>query len=479
MRRSFTLLVFSAAAGCFTLETSDSGTASGDGLRSPPAPPATATATPGDRIQDAATDGPAAAGDGSAHDAGAIIDAGDGGDGAPPRFVPAYYDVNHVLSTGQSLSVGSQGTTILSTAQPFFNLMPNTGVRGPATAAQADFTSFVPLVEANVETMGSGLANLATELAETTELLGLPAPQDKHVILVSGHGVGGRAYAALKKGGTEPAYANGLKQVSEAKRLADADGKSYVVRVVTNVHGESDHVAKNTNYAQNLVEWQQNYEDDVKAITGQTGTLPMLHTQFSSWTKYSTATSAVVIAQLQASVDHPDAIPLVGPKYFLPYVADGVHLTSEGYRWMGEYYAKVYRQIVIQGRRWEPLRPVAAVSAGVEILVTFHVPAPPLVLDTTSITDPGNYGFEYTDDSGAPPAITAVALTSPTTVKITLASEPTGGGKRVRYAYTGVIGARAGTTSGPRGNLRDSDATVSRSGKPLQNWAVHFDFAVP
>ena len=48
-----------------------------------------------------------------------------------------------------------------------------------------------------------------------------------------------------------------------------------------------------------------------------------------------------------------------------------------------------------------------------------------------------------------------------------------------RYAFTGVAGATGGPTTGARGNLRDSDATPSRNGSPLWNWAVHFDAPIP
>jgi hypothetical protein len=68
-----------------------------------------------------------------------------------------------------------------------------------------------------------------------------------------------------------------------------------------------------------------------------------------------------------------------------------------------------------------------------------------------------------------------VQVTGSDTVAITLAATPTGANKRLRYAYTGVPGNAAGPTSGPRGNLRDSDATPSLYGNPLYNWCVHFD----
>ncbi|MFP6685386.1 MAG: hypothetical protein VB934_11760 [Polyangiaceae bacterium] len=121
------------------------------------------------------------------------------------------------------------------------------------------------------------------------------------------------------------------------------------------------------------------------------------------------------------------------------------------------------------------MRPLSISRNATVITVSFAVPAPPLVLDTTLVTDPGNFGFEYVDDSRAPPAIVDVAITAPTVVTVTLASVPTGANQRLRYAYTGVDGAPSGPLTGPRGNLRDSDATVSAHGYDLSNWCLHFD----
>jgi hypothetical protein len=99
------------------------------------------------------------------------------------------------------------------------------------------------------------------------------------------------------------------------------------------------------------------------------------------------------------------------------------------------------------------------------------------VLDTTRVDDPGNQGFEFTDDSGAPPAIDGVAITAEDTVEITLAAPPTGGNRRIRYAYT--FGGCGGPRTIARGNVRDSDATPSQAGYELFNWSVHFDLPVP
>lgn len=399
---------------------------------------------------------------------------GAGGSGAQPLDL-VYYDVNHVLATGQSLSVGATGVPPLSTAQPYDNRMFVGGV-----ASVTNLTSFVPLTEGvdpAVETMSSAFANLVTELGRDETLLYQPAGEQTHDLLVTLHGIGGTAYVGLKKGTV--AYDNGMAQLVAGEAVSAQLSLSHVVRAVTTVHGESDHIAGNLSYENDLIEWQQDYEDDVQALTGQSEPVPLLQTQMSSWTRYGQAQSVIPTAQLAASRNNPDDVILVGPKYAVAYSTDGVHLTSDGYRHMGELYANVYRRVVLEGRRWLPLQPRDVWRSGAVITVVFDVPVPPLVLDTTLVTNPGDYGFEFYDDSGSPPAIQTVMLVSDDRVVITLTSTPTGGDRRLRYAHTGTPGALAGATTGPRGNLRDSDDTPSRHFYPLYNWCVHFDEPVP
>jgi hypothetical protein len=391
-----------------------------------------------------------------------------------PAFVFVERDLNHVLATGQSLSVGAQGNPPLTTTQPFDNVTFVTGVMSGGTG----LTSFIPLVEGDllgatpVETMSSGFANLVTKTTRDV------AGGRSHDLLVSAHGVGGTAYVGLKKG-TQP-YASGIAQATAGRDLAQAAGKSYVIRAVTTVHGESDHVDKNEKYAGDLVQWQTDYETDVKALTGQTEPVPMFETQFSTWTVLSgnPPTSPIPAMQLAAHVNAPGKVILVGAKYHLPYAADGLHLTNEGYRHMGEDYAKAYRRVILEGKKWEPVRPKSIVRAGAVVTVEMHVPSPPLVLDTTLVTNPGNFGFEWKDDAGSM-KIVNVEIAGPTTVNITLEKTPTGANQRLRYAFTGTPAAPGGPTTGPRGNLRDSDTTKSLHDYPLYNWCIHFDEPVP
>ena len=372
--------------------------------------------------------------------------------------------LHHVVGTGQSLASGSGGTPPLSTAQPYGNRMFGTGV----LAGGSGLTTFVPLVERDVETMSSSFANQVTKQTR--------AAGGAHDMLVSVHAVGGAPYRLMKKG--NPAYAVTLAQVAAAGSIARTSRLAYDVTAITSADGGGDHVDKNTHLASDLAEWQHDFETDIEALTGQTGTIPLFNTQYSSWTEYD-PTSPIPLAQLRAHVEVPGKVIVVGPRYALPYGPDGVHLTNEGYRQMGEYHARAYRKVVVEHGVWEPLRPQTVTRAGAVITVRFLVPKPPLVLDTTLATNPGNLGFEYADDGPGSPTITSVALAGPDSVTVSLSAEPSAGNRRIRYAYTGVLGAHAGLQTGAHGNLRDSDTTPSQSGSALYDWCVHFDEAVP
>lgn len=327
---------------------------------------------------------------------------------------------------------------------------------------------FVPLVEGDsffadphpVETMSSGLANEATKLAKEKH------GKAEHDVLVSLHGRSGYAYLCLRKGGCNwwddrdyvKAFDDGMMQVTDAFALAKAAGKSYAVRAVTAIHGEHEHYS-NTG--------------GVKTITGQTVAVPLLISQYSHWN--DAPHTEISFLQLDAHVRSKGKVVIVGPTYALPYSDDCLHFLSEGERWLGEYFAKAYARIVVEGRDWEPVRPTSATIAGNVITVKYQLPAPPLVIDTQRVAEAPSYGFELDDASGTPPAITSVELAGPDSVKITLASAP-GANARLRYAYT-FTGCMDGRTSA-RGNLRDSDATPSQNGYDLFNWSVHFDVAL-
>jgi hypothetical protein len=348
------------------------------------------------------------------------------------------YDVNHIYVTGQSLAIGVEGDPALSTSQPYENVMFVGGVANPASLA-----SLSPLVEASVETLGSGMANLVTSLAGT------------HKALVSASAAGGTAYDGIKQGTS--IHTNGLAQVTAGLAFAEADEETYAVRAVVVVHGEQDGNEGSTTYDDDCIEWQAALEADIQAITGQTGIIPLLHTQMSA-----IAGSDIPLAQLRAHIAAPGRVILVGPKYHLPTV-DGSHLTNEGYRQLGEEYGKVYHRVINQRATWEPLRPLSVSRVGATVTVVFRVPVAPLVFDTTIVSAVDDMGFGW---SGGGATITDVDITAPDTVEITLSSATAG---TLTYAQGADIA----------GNLRDSDTTVeSLNGYDLFNWCCHFSEVV-
>jgi hypothetical protein len=367
--------------------------------------------------------------------------------------------LDHILILGESLAAGFDGAPALST-------IPS--LKHYRFVSDSSSTNLLNLYELGTETIASSLGGQ----------LSLSAPGRR--ILVSNNGSPGAGYAAQQKG--TALYNRAISMVEAAPQTVACSLYSYHPRAIVVLGGESD--GGSTAYDLSMRQWQSDYQKDIQRVTGYPDSIPMLHSQISAWTSPAGGGGATTKANyglLLESETNPTKTILVGPRYFLPHAGasanyPGLHLSNTGYRWLGEYYAKVYKQVIVDGGSWTPLKPNTASRVANVITVTFSVPVPPLSLDTAAVSNPGNNGFEYTDDSGSPPSITNVQVTGNTTVQITLSATPTGTNKRVRYAFTGIPGAYGGPTTGPRGNLRDSDATPSAYGNgPLYNWCVHFD----
>jgi hypothetical protein len=390
------------------------------------------------------------------------------------------YALSHVLFGGQSLSIGTTGTPVLSTTEPFSNLMFNGGTVPSAndlTTAMPVQTSLLPLIEAVLN--GASGETIATCFAATVYQwmaeAGILMP-----LLMSGWGVGGQQYSNLAKGTL--AYTRGQQQVSQGQSLATAAGYStFGVRSLLWIHGEADQF--NTAYDVNLATLQANFEADVMALTGQSTNVPLIMCQTSGLCNNAVTPGTVLsqYLQLQASVNNPGKIVLTGPSYMCQY--NNIHMTNQGYRKLAGYFAKAWLKTVFQNQPWRPLSPRKIVRDGVNIYVDFWVPVPPIRINLGDVLQPtfvtgSKYGFEYWDASGSPPAITAVNVIGPTTLQIVLASVPTGSTKQLRYAYSFSPSTIAGPTTGQRGNLCDSDTSTNYAGDTLTNWCVHFNQAI-
>lgn len=355
---------------------------------------------------------------------------------------------NHILSTGQSLSIGTFASPSLTITQPFLNKGLN-----------YNQTALIPLVEPafssqiGVETMSSALANSLTNYS------GL-GPNYKSIVTICG--ANGTKYIGLKKG--TQSYTNGLGQISNALNYSINSNTPFKVNAITIIHGEDDNSAGTSSdtYASYLVEWQNDFNTDIKSITGQTNNIPLFTDQL-------TRSGNVQIGQWIAARENPNKIILVTPKYILDYV-DGIHLNNYSSRRLGEYYGKVMKKVLVDKETWLPLSPKKLTISDNIIIAEFNVPVEPLVIDNTAVSAKTNLGFAYFDNSNSA-SINAVSILNSHTIKITLSKTPTGNNKRLRYGA-------------PSGNIRDSDTTSAlyndanvpvKMGNLLRNWLVTFD----
>ena len=407
----------------------------------------------------------------------------------PRSFTMPAADIVVYLVTGQSLAVGYTQTSLglFTTTQRFGNLMLNGGVRagqalGGAVSSSA-MTSLVPLV-ATADSDGASdgyqfADSIANGFADTLAMLA--ASQGRKVqIAMAVAGFSGQSYAAIKKG--TQTYANALAMVTAIKTLAAAEGKTVAVGGVVIVHGEADQMAHTAAYDADMVALQTDYQTDLAAITGQSGTIPLLQSQTSSAPNTLATTVRISDLQLNAAKLAPGRVFLYGPKYQYNYVVGGVHLAPAGYCQLGEQLARSEFARLSGGV--PSIMPIGAVLLGKTVIVRLSVPTPPLVLDTTAVIPPtananGLDGWEFEDGSSSPPAIASWSWIDAVNgvAQINLASVPTGTSPRIAFAETSgsVVDFYGGGAFGQRGNVRDSTAIPSLFGFPTgYNWCPIF-----
>lgn len=398
---------------------------------------------------------------------------GDAPADAPPM---APYDWIGVLGTGQSLEVGGGPAGNLDTMQPFKNLKlvdKGPDPKYPIDASGAPQWDTTPLTEplrARVAGSGTGYTdgqypnNIEAEsphsgMANTLSTIWNARGLGDYISVHTEVGWSGHCLADLNKQGGKRAYPASINETRVWKMLAAKAGKTYGVGGLIMTHGECD--SANTGYEAGIYQLWQDYNTDVKAITGQTTDVVLLMSQQSS-TAISTTGSAVAV--WKAGVDHPGQIVCTGPKYQFQYLPDHQHMPAPGYERMGQKYAEVFDQIVNKKIAWQPLQPTKIGRAGAVVTVDFHVPNPPLLWDAHVLAPhqqvntawaAGN-GFEVSGSAGPLTIMTTEIKAS--SVVITLAQDPGAGKVTVAYAITQDGGGnQGGTNQAARGKLRDSD----------------------
>jgi hypothetical protein len=424
---------------------------------------------------------------------------------AGPRLL---FNITGIVGTGQSLSVGAEARVFSAAArQPRFNNLKLAlgGAQVPPFNANAPSLSLVPLVEpvrALATTFPSAYpANLYGEtphaaMAAQVTMMARQAGAPDYVTAHSVVGESGQGMNVINKTAVEVvngatstgrAYRATLFEVAAIRRLAAARGQTYGVGAIMLTHGETD--AGNTGYEAAMVRLWSDYNQDLRAITGQTEPIPLITSQQHSFgfvAGQRVGASASTLAEWRVGLNNPNNIICAGPKYQYPYSPDGIHLVTRGYELLGEKYGEVYFQRVVLGNNWQPLQPISVARSGRVVTVRFHVPVPPLAFDTV-LPRPHQgplltqwsrgRGFELRVGN-TPLVINEVRIVSADTVQI-IASANVPAGTTVGYAVTSS-GVQLPGISRRWGNLIDSDRTVGAfTGQAQPNYAVAFELPVP
>ena len=296
---------------------------------------------------------------------------------------------------------------------------------------------------------------------------------DPRKLLLTNAGIGGLPIAAYAKGATPDYYNRPIDAASQIAPLAAAQGKTACCVAVEMMQGGTDG-ADGTLYAAYQPAFQAfalNYQADMQAAYGQ-ARRPLFATfQVSGANASDTDNLGVPRAQLDTILNfpNPDAI-MIAPGYFVPdqsALENSPHWMPNGELWFGLKKGQVYHKVLDRNEGWLPLYCNKQTYRGQSWLLEFHVPEPPLQLQsvyvgTSAVILGGaanpNYGITFTDAAGALPTVGVgfIPLTDETTTKCIIggsfARPPSG---PIRWTIGGAA-LSSGST-----NICDSDATVA------------------
>lgn len=299
------------------------------------------------------------------------------------------YDLNHIVSNGQSLSVGGSDFTNTAPSQPFFNSMIfDSSSTYDITAPNASTLSLIPLIQPMRTLLGSAPypQNIAGQPCDISVANGLSRVARQAMIFLSVVGQSGQPYSYWGPSGSGSSYAASLYEMRVAKRLATTLGaKNPGLLMVDILAGEADEF--NSSYAANLQTYYTQVNADAVTIYGSgQKTVPIVQSQQNSFPAgFSNTENISALQQLKASLVNPNIL-LPCPKYWGPY-ADGIHFTD--YRRLGAYHLRAYLSWLKTGA-WNGLWPTTVSRLENVVTIGFNVPVAPLVFDDTALGDNGN-----------------------------------------------------------------------------------------
>ena len=376
-----------------------------------------------------------------------------------------------VYAYGQSLSVGVPGSAITAATTTPLNrgtcLMPKGADNSTSPRIILNPVSNNPdqrRAQATYDDVGlGGLVDLregtSTKCGETylsrlaSQLQASDGYANRHPLVFATAGVGGSTYDWLDPMATP--WANLRIMAHMHKRIANDLGLRFEIAALIWTHGHSNATASESVYSGYMGEIQAAL--NALAVDLGQSDQPLFVTSGTATSKFGTMRSEVPIAQLNFTRLDDDRL-FAFPEYQIEIGNDGTHPTVAGYQKMGDLYGMAIREKLFG--TWNDFLASGATGAGTSTVTVALTGADGVVaIDTSVVSDPGNYGFKVYDDGGEK-TISAVSLTG-SNVNLSLTT-PLGSNPRVDYALTGAANAPGGPTSGPRGCVRDSRSDAHR-----------------
>lgn len=367
--------------------------------------------------------------------------------------------MHHYLMAGQSLSVGGGGSPELARVDRTDETFA-AGLGAGVGATNLLGTIAMPTV-GDYRILYSAMAQLKFLIQTDARF------ENDHHLFASGHGRVGLRVDELSKG--TDAYADGMWQVEEAARIADARSVRHQIEALLWIQGEADWNTDLALIKARITQLIADYRLDIAARNGQEHVPPFVSYQCSSEQWFAPAGQPYerrVARSILELVEERSDILCFAPTYHMDY-SDGVHMLGDSYAHMGQHLGRVLYELRYRSGSWTGFRPRIIRRAGDRAaLAHFHVPVAPIVFRTDRVSDPGNYGFTADDQSGDLP-IVKVVIGGPETVRVVFGRAIVGNAT-LSYADVAAPGTSAGRLTGPRGCLFDSDWTLSYD--PIRAW---------
>ncbi|MFP8218759.1 hypothetical protein ACLHXY_26645 [Klebsiella quasipneumoniae] len=375
-------------------------------------------------------------------------------------------DVNHIIGFGQSTKAGINAMPLQTITAILNAYRFNGGVRaqdGSGTSAE-NHASLLPYIETSHDTgdgvgyetpMGGAITAIFDRLSAEAE--GYTSGDIK--ILGSVPAQGSKTIAQLRQN-PGPYMQRIIDDMTYGKARANELGLTYSPHAMIYMGNESDQSAGTTEevYLDSFDKMIAAVNGFASDVTGNTESLPWFIYQFNSWKNRTPNTSypTIPLALLKLARTRDD-VRLAQPMYMYDYY-DTAHLLGFDSKICGYRFGLAIEQEMLTGKKFEPLWSKDVILQG-GIGNIFYDPVRGLSLDTSLVTDPGNYGMSLLDPDDNPLTLTEVSVHLDR-----LRIRASGGipaGSKLRIGFTGgTTGTLPSRTNGPRCCLRDNQGDI-------------------